>query len=150
MKSAIRDPPNPNPMRIAEEVFWKSMMMIVAPSRPRPTVNIPATPPVRNATLSASAIEPLRAAAAVRTFPRTARLIPMKPVSPDMNAPAMNARVLKVPALAIDERPALPVRPRMSSGCSALVEVKKTTTATGIRITAIVRNCLLRYAIAPS
>ena len=29
------------------------MMMIVAPSRPRPTVNMPATPPVRNATFSA-------------------------------------------------------------------------------------------------
>ena len=50
---ARSEPPNPNPMRIADAVFWKSMMMTVAPSRPRPTVNMPATPPVRNATLSA-------------------------------------------------------------------------------------------------
>ena len=34
-------------------VFWKIMMMTVAPSRPRPTVNMPATPPVRKATCSA-------------------------------------------------------------------------------------------------
>ncbi len=51
--SARSEPPNPNPMRIAELVFWKIMMMIDAPSRPSPTVNMPATPPVRNATCSA-------------------------------------------------------------------------------------------------
>ena len=45
-------------MRIAEAVFWNSMMMTVAPSSPSPTVNIPATPPVRNATLSAAGSEP--------------------------------------------------------------------------------------------
>ena len=39
-------------------VFWKTMMMTVAPSRPRPTVNMPATPPVRNATFSAAGSEP--------------------------------------------------------------------------------------------
>ena len=56
--SASSEPPKPNPMRIADAVFWKIMMMIVAPSRPRPTVNMPATPPVRNATLSAAGSEP--------------------------------------------------------------------------------------------
>ena len=50
---ASSEPPKPKPMRIADVVFWKIMMMTVAPSRPRPTVNMPATPPVRNATFSA-------------------------------------------------------------------------------------------------
>jgi len=47
------------------------------PSRPRPTVNMPATPPVRKATFSAAGIEPSRAAAAVRTLPRVASVMPM-------------------------------------------------------------------------
>ncbi len=47
---ARSEPPKPKPMRMAELVFWKIMMITVAPSRPRPTVNMPATPPVRNAT----------------------------------------------------------------------------------------------------
>ena len=64
-------------MRIAAEVFWNTIMMTVAPMRPRPTQNIPATPPVRKATSSAGASFPVRAAAAVRTLPRTARPIPM-------------------------------------------------------------------------
>ncbi|CAB4881215.1 unannotated protein [freshwater metagenome] len=62
---------------MAEAVFWKIMMITVAPSRPRPTVNMPATPPVRNATVSALGIEPVLAAAAVRTLPRVASVIPM-------------------------------------------------------------------------
>ena len=91
--SASSEPPNPKPIRMAALVFWKIMMITVAPSRPRPTVNMPATPPVRNATWSASRSEPVLAAAAVRTLPRVARLMPMKPVSPDMKQPAMKASV---------------------------------------------------------
>ncbi|GIU86231.1 MAG: hypothetical protein KatS3mg009_0746 [Acidimicrobiia bacterium] len=75
--SARSEPPNPNPTRIAELVFWKMAMMIVAPARPRPTVNMPAMPPVRNATSSARGREPLFAAAAVRTLPRVASVMPM-------------------------------------------------------------------------
>ncbi len=93
MNSAMSEPPNPKPMRIADAVFWKIMMIVVAPSRPSPTVYIPATPPVRNATLRASLSEPLRAAAAVRTLPRTASDMPMNPVRPESTAPAMNAIV---------------------------------------------------------
>jgi hypothetical protein len=52
-------------------------MMIVAPRRPRPTVNMPAIPPVRKATLRAAGRLPVRAAAAVRTLPRVARVMPM-------------------------------------------------------------------------
>ena len=58
-------------------VFWKIMMISVAPSRPRPTVNMPATPPVRKATVRALGMLPVKAAAAVRTFPRVARVMPM-------------------------------------------------------------------------
>ena len=53
------------------------MMISVAPSRPRPTVNMPATPPVRKATLRAAGSEPALAAAAVRTLPRVASVMPM-------------------------------------------------------------------------
>ena len=41
--------------------------------------------------------EPDLAAAAVRTLPRTARLMPMNPVRPDSRQPAMNARVRNRP-----------------------------------------------------
>ncbi len=74
---ASSDPPNPNPMRIAAEVFWNTIMITVAPMSPSPTQNMPATPPVRKATSSAGASLPPRAAAAVRTLPRTASPIPM-------------------------------------------------------------------------
>ena len=50
------------------------------------------------------------AAAAVRTLPRTARLMPMKPVRPDMTQPAMNASVRNRPDSA-NERPALDAVP---------------------------------------
>ena len=53
------------------------MMIAVAPSRPRPTVNMPATPPVRNATSSALGMLLVSAAAAVRTLPRVASVMPM-------------------------------------------------------------------------
>ncbi|CAB4883639.1 unannotated protein [freshwater metagenome] len=62
---------------MTEALFWKAMMMPVAPSRPRPTVNMPATPPVRNATSSALGMLLVRAAAAVRTLPRVASVMPM-------------------------------------------------------------------------
>ena len=52
-----------------------------APNRPRPTVNMPATPPVRNAIRIAGCSPPSRAAAATRTLPRTHSDIPMYPVS---------------------------------------------------------------------
>ncbi len=124
-------------MRIAEAVFWKIMMINVAPRSPRPTVNMPATPPVRKATCRAAGIEPDLAAAAVRTLPRTARLMPMKPVRPDRKQPAMNARVRNRP----DWKKVSATAP---SGFSTSVEVRNTMMATGTTITAIVRNCRLR------
>jgi hypothetical protein len=76
-KSARSEPPKPKPTRMTLEEFWNTMMMAVAPMRPRPTVNMPATPPVRKATVRAFGIEFVRAAAAVRTLPRVARVMPM-------------------------------------------------------------------------
>ncbi len=60
---------------------------IVAPSRPRPTVNMPATPPVRKAIRIARSWPSSRAAAATRTLPRTVSDMPVKPVRPENNAP---------------------------------------------------------------
>ena len=147
MNSAISEPPNPKPMRIAEAVFWKIMMMTVAPSRPRPTVYMPATPPVRNATLSAALSEPDLAASAVRTLPRTASLMPMKPVRPGERQPGDERDRAPHAGLAEGEPDEPPSEP---FGFSTSTEVTNTRTATGTRITAMVRNCRRRYAIAPS
>src|SRR6516165_607318 len=60
---------------------------IAAPNRPRPTVNMPATPPVRNAIRIAGRSPPSRAAAATRTLPRVHSVIPTNPVSAENSAP---------------------------------------------------------------
>ena len=60
---------------------------IVAPSRPSPTVNMPATPPVRNAIRIARLAPSSRAAAATRTLPRTHSHMPVNPVRAEKNAP---------------------------------------------------------------
>jgi hypothetical protein len=125
-------------MRTAELVFWKTAMISVAPMRPRPTVNMPATAPVRKATLSAAGIEPFLAAAAVRTLPRTARLMPMKPVRPDAKQPSRKATVRTAP-----ETPWLIASAPVSLLVIA-VDVMNTMTTRGTRMTAIVRNWRLR------
>ena len=56
-----------------------------------PTVNIPATPPARNAIRTARRRPVSRAAFAVRTFARTASHIPTYPVTIDASAPSRNA-----------------------------------------------------------
>jgi hypothetical protein len=94
---------------------------------------MPQTPPVRNATFSAAGKDPLFAAAAVRTLPRTARLMPMKPVRPDRKQPRMNAIVRAVPEPRYDRPSWVPV-------LYAVVDVRNTTIARGTRITAIVLN----------
>ena len=60
---------------------------MAAPNRPSPTVNMPATPPVRNAIRIALRSPPSRAAAATRTLPRTHSDMPVNPVSPENRAP---------------------------------------------------------------
>ncbi len=134
---ASSEPPKPNPTRIAELVFWNTMMISVAPRRPRPTVNMPATPPVRKAMVSAFGMLPVRAAAAVRTLPRVASVMPMKPVRPDARQPSRKATVRHVP----DWRYVKLVAP---SGSRISVDVKNTIAATGTMITAMVRNCRFR------
>ena len=51
---------------------------MVAPSRPRPTVNMPETPPALKASSIAS-LKLVSAALALRTLPLTASHIPTKP-----------------------------------------------------------------------
>ena len=100
-----------------------------APSSPSPTVNIPATPPARNAIRMALRSPPSRAAFAVRTLARTASHIPTYPVSAEKLAPRMNAI----------ERPNL----IENSECSALAgagSTKNSATASTARNTATVRN----------
>ena len=134
---ASSEPPKPKPMRMADDVFWKIMMISVAPRRPRPTQNMPATPPVRNATRSAAGIEPVLAAAAVRTLPRTARLMPMKPVRPDRNAPRMKASVRKMPDWNW-------LSASVPSAYFTATDVANTMIATGTTMKAIVRNWRFR------
>ncbi len=73
------------------------------------------------------------AAAAVRTLPRTARPMPMKPVRPDMKQPATKARVRNRP----DSPKERAVEP---SGLRISVEVRKTSTAKGTTMIPMVRN----------
>src|SRR3954453_5976031 len=58
-----------------------------APSRPRPTVAMPTTPPVRKATRMAGSRPSSRAAAATRTFARTASDMPRNPMDAEKPAP---------------------------------------------------------------
>ena len=81
----------------------------------------------------------LRAAAAVRTLPRTARLMPMKPVRPDRTQPAMNASVRNEARLRRTSGPD-DASGDAISGFTTSVDVTNTTIASGIRITAIVLN----------
>jgi len=91
MNMARRAPPKPNPTRTLVASRLKMIRMTVAPSSPRPTVNIPATPPVRKAMRSARRSPDSRAALATRTLPRTASHIPAKPVMAENEAPRMKA-----------------------------------------------------------
>ena len=70
----------------------------------------------------------------------------MKPVRPDMKQPATKATVRHVPDCANDR--ASVVSP--STVFFTAVDVRNTTTASGIRMMAIVLNCRFRYASAPS
>ena len=54
-------------------------------------MNIPATPPVRNASVIADRSPDSRAAFATRTLPRTASHIPEKPVVAEKSAPTAKA-----------------------------------------------------------
>ncbi len=88
MNRASSEAPKAKPMSTAVAEFWKIRTMPVAPTSPRPTQSMPVTAPVRKATLRAPAMPPpWEAAAAVRTLPRTAMLMPMNPVKPENAAP---------------------------------------------------------------
>ena len=135
--SASSEPPNAKPTSMIEAEFWNAMMMMVAPNRPRPAVNRPATLPVRNATCSAPPKSLRRAAAAVRTLPRTATHMPKNPMKPEATHPKMKVTVRMRPD-DVKLRTSLPVVSMTAA------EVANTTTARITTITAMVRNCRLR------
>ncbi len=143
MNRAISDAPNPKPTSTAVALFWKMNTIVVAPMRPRPTQSRPVIPPVRKATLSAGGSFPSRAAAAVRTLPRTDRLMPMNPVIPEKIAPQRKAIARAKP----DCRN---VSATVPSGRTTLVAVKNTSTNSGMTMIAIVLNWRRRKARAPS
>ena len=111
----------------------------MAPRRPRPTVNIPATPPARNAMRSAARRPLSRAAFAVRTFARTASHMPAYPVIAENAAPRMNAI----------ERPSL-IDVAECWAFSGAGRRKNSATVRMPRKIPTVRNCRDRYALAPS
>ena len=106
------------------------MMMIVAPRRPMPTVNMPVTAPERKARVSASDMV-RRAASQVRTFARTASIMPTNPVSPEAKQPIRNA---------------MPRPPAMNQPCETAVTtglvmvMGEITTSTYVDIGALVRE----------
>ncbi|MFN8168332.1 MAG: hypothetical protein U0S36_06080 [Candidatus Nanopelagicales bacterium] len=79
MNIASSAAPKPKPSSTVGASPLNRMTTTAAPSRPRPTVNMPATPPVRNAIFIAfcSAPSVSFAAAATRTLPRTASHMPV-------------------------------------------------------------------------
>ena len=98
--------------------------------------------------MRAGAIFPSRAAAAVRTFPRTARLIPMNPVRPEHTAPARKQITRYSPAwtkvrstTVCRMTMTLPaVRPTWVTVWVTLVAVKKMSTARGTMMIPMVLN----------
>ncbi len=133
MNMASSAPPKPNPTSTDAASFLKIIRMTVAPSRPRPTVNIPATPPVRKAMVSARRSPVSRAALATRTFPRTASHMPANPVTAEKPAPMMKA----------SERPARMERSEWVAS-SGTGRMKKMPTVRSAKNRPTVRNCRLR------
>ena len=111
----------------------------MAPNSPSPTVNIPATPPARNAIRSAFRRPDSLAAFAVRTFARTASHMPTYPVM------ALNA----APRRKAIERPNRSAN-SLWAASSGTGSAKNSRTVMIAMNTATVRNWRLRYAFAPT
>src|SRR5580704_9690638 len=133
MNMASSAAPKPKPSSTSGAFARYSSTTTAAPNNPRPTVNIPATPPVRNAIRNALRSPPSRAAAATRTLPRTVSDMPVNPVSPENKAPTRKKML----------RPHItPAPPAWGSTSST----KKMTTTNTPRVL----NWRRRYAAAPS
>ncbi len=65
----------------------KNQMPNARPNNPRPATENPMTAPPRNASGSALAVPPSRAASAVRAFAAVAMRMPMNPASAESTAP---------------------------------------------------------------
>ena len=105
----------------------------MAPRSPSPTVNIPATPPARNAIRNARRRPDSLAAFAVRTLARTASHIPAYPVIALNAAPRMNAT----------ERPNRSAN-SLWAAFSGTGSAKNSRTVSTAMKTATVRNCRFR------
>ena len=79
--------PKPKPSRTTGAFSRNKITTRDAPTRPRPTVVIPTTPPVRNAICTALVPSFWRAASATRTFARTASHMPLYPTRAEKPAP---------------------------------------------------------------
>ena len=163
MNIASKAPPNPNPTSTSGASSLKSSKITTAPSSPRPTVNIPATPPARNAIVSARRRPDSRAAFATRTFARTARDMPAKPVRALNPAPSTKAsdRPRRITQAGCNTVPpthcpaafrgislaAVPT-PWMQASGAGRMKNNRTPSATTKAPT--VMNCRRRYAALPS
>ncbi len=87
MNMASSAPPKAKPSSTRGASSSKTSRTMDAPSRPRPTVNMPTTPPARNASRSARLVPDSLAALATRRLVRVARVMPMKPTSAEKTAP---------------------------------------------------------------
>ncbi len=114
-------------------MFWNSITMPVAPTRPKPAVNRPTVPPARNATCMAPFMSWALAAVAVRMLARVDSHIPRNPIEADARPPTRNATVRNPPDWA-------KVSPSLLTSSITLLEVKNTITARGMTMMPIVRN----------
>ena len=79
--------PKPKPSSTVGAFSLNHSSTTEAPNRPRPTVSMPQKPPVRNAIRMASRLPVAWAAAATRTLPRVASVMPKYPTSAEKQAP---------------------------------------------------------------
>ena len=98
MKSARSVPPKPKPSKASGAAMPRMINMIVPPSKPRPSVNIPVMVPARYAIRSASPNDLLEAAA-TRTFPSMAIRIPSCPTVREKPAPIIKAIARAMPII---------------------------------------------------
>src|SRR5260221_12937794 len=87
MNMASSAAPKPNPSSTLGALALNHSTTTAAPNSPRTTVNMPATPPVRNAIRIAECSPHSLAPAATRTLPRTVSDIPANTQSAENSPP---------------------------------------------------------------
>ena len=94
---ASSEPPKPKPIRMAERGVLEDHDDDRGPEQAEADGEHAGHAARAEGHLQRRGMEPVLAAAAVRTLPRIARLMPMKPVRPDMTQPSRKASVRHVP-----------------------------------------------------